>query len=59
MADATRKRAFKDRVRQWAERLDVQVVQLSVRPMSRKWASCSANGRLNFNSELLGLDAEL
>jgi len=59
MADAAQKQAFKDRVRQWAERLDVKVVQLSVRPMRRKWASCSSNGRLNFNSQLLGLDAEL
>ena len=59
MADAARKQAFKHRVRQWADRLDVQVVQLSVRPMRRKWASCSTNGRLNFNDELLGLDTEL
>ncbi len=59
MADATQKQAFKDRVRQWAERLDVQVVRLSVRPMRKKWASCSTNGQLNFNAELLGLDAEL
>jgi predicted metal-dependent hydrolase len=59
MADATRKQAFKDRVQQWAERLDVQVVQLTVRPMRKKWASCSTSGRLNFSAELLGLDAEL
>ena len=59
MADAARKQAFKDRVHQWAERLDVQVVWLSVRPMRKKWASCSTNGRLNFSEELLGLDAEL
>lgn len=59
MADAARKQAFKDRVRQWSARLDVQVVRLSVRPMRRKWASCSTNGCLNFNGELLDLDAEL
>ncbi|MGB5833538.1 MAG: M48 family metallopeptidase [Thiohalocapsa sp.] len=59
MADAARKQVFKDRVRQWADRLDVQVVQLSVRPMRRKWASCSTNGRLNSSDELLGLDTEL
>ena len=40
-------------------KLDVQVVQLTVRPMRNKWASCSTSGRLNFNGELLGLDAEL
>lgn len=59
MADAAHKRAFKDRVRHWADRLDVQVVQLSVRPMRNKWASCSTNGRLNFSEELLELDADL
>ena len=59
MADAAQKRAFKDRVHRWADRLDVQVVQLSVRPMRNKWASCSTNGRLNFSEELLELDADL
>ncbi|MBK5967908.1 MULTISPECIES: M48 metallopeptidase family protein [Thiorhodovibrio] len=59
MADAARKQAFKHRVRECADRLGVQIIQLSVRPMRKKWASCSTNGRLNFNDELLGLDAEL
>jgi predicted metal-dependent hydrolase len=27
--------------------------------MRRKWASCSTNGHLNFNTELLDLDPEL
>lgn len=43
----------------WAERLDVSVNWLGVRDMKNKWASCSTNGNLNFNSELLGLDDEL
>jgi predicted metal-dependent hydrolase len=30
-----------------------------VRPMRRKWASCSTAGNLNFNDELLELDREL
>jgi predicted metal-dependent hydrolase len=30
-----------------------------VRPMRRKWASCSTAGTLSFNDELLGLDREL
>jgi hypothetical protein len=59
MTDSTQKQAFKQRVRQWAERLDVEIVRLTVRPMRRKWASCSSNGRLNFSDDLLGLDAEL
>ena len=27
--------------------------------MKNKWASCSTNGNLNFNNELLGLDRDL
>ena len=27
--------------------------------MKNKWASCSTNGNLNFNSELLGLDRDV
>ena len=47
------KKEFKDRVRQWAEKLDVNIQSLAVRPMKNKWASCSTRGVLNFNSELL------
>lgn len=43
----------------WAETLGVTVNWLGVRDMKKKWASCSTNGNLNFNSELLGLDDEL
>ncbi len=54
-----RKRDFKARVRSWAEKLDVDVVWLGVRPMRNKWASCSTSGHLNFNAELLDLDQVL
>ncbi len=50
---------FKKRVRHWAEQLKVDVAWLGVRPMRRKWASCSTSGHLNFNSELLALDEEV
>ena len=59
MAAVDRKSEFKHRVHRWAEKLDVKVVWLGVRPMRNKWASCSTNGHLNFNSELLDLDGEL
>ena len=55
----TAKAAFKARVYPWAEKLDVKVAWLGVRPMNNKWASCSTNGHLNFNTELLDLDEEL
>ena len=50
---------FKERVRRWADKLDVKIVWLGIRPMSNKWASCSTAGHLNFNDELLDLDREL
>jgi len=53
------KRDFKARVYLWADKLEVNVVWLGVRSMSNKWASCSTNGHLNFNTELLNLDPEL
>jgi len=53
------KREFKARVCQWAEKLDVDVNWLGVREMKNKWASCSTNGNLNFNSELLEMEPEL
>lgn len=56
---ARTKEEFKIRVQEWAEKLDVQVNSIAVRPMSNKWASCSTNGNLNFNVELLGLDDDL
>ena len=53
------KREFKARVQEWAIKLDAKVAAIYVRPMRRKWASCSTAGNLNFNDELLGLDREL
>ena len=53
------KREFKQRVHLWAGKLDVDINWLGVREMKNKWASCSTNGNLNFNSELLELDEEL
>ena len=59
MQQADAKREFKAKVYQWAEKLDVQINWLGVREMRKKWASCSTNGNLNFNTELLGFDEEL
>ncbi|MFT5027937.1 MAG: putative metal-dependent hydrolase [Candidatus Binatia bacterium] len=53
------KQLFKQRVREWAEKLDVNIAWLGVRPMRNKWASCSTAGHLNFNNELLSMDAEI
>ena len=53
------KAAFKNRVRYWADKLNVDIAWLGVRPMRKKWASCSTNGHLNFNSDLLTLEEAL
>ena len=37
----------------------MQINWLGVREMRNKWASCSSNGNLNFNTELLRFDEEL
>jgi predicted metal-dependent hydrolase len=45
--------AFKQEVIHWAEKVRVEPQQIQIRPMKRKWASCSSKGRLSFNEELL------
>lgn len=59
MPSPNRKEEFKNRVHRWAEKLNVEIIWLGVRPMSNKWASCSTNGHLNFNADLLDLDQDL
>ena len=50
---------FRAEVQAWAERIGVEPKECHIRPMTRKWASCSTTGRLTFNSELLTGPAEL
>jgi predicted metal-dependent hydrolase len=59
MGAIDRKAQFKQRVRHWDDKLDVNVVWLGVRPMRNKWASCSTAGHLNFSDELPDLKPEL
>ena len=53
------KSEFKARVREFAEKMDIEIKMLAIRPMTNKWASCSTDGNLNFNKELLDLDKEI
>jgi hypothetical protein len=53
------KRDFKEEVYLRADKVDVRIKQVSIRPMTRKWASCSTNGYFTFNLELLGMDRSL
>jgi predicted metal-dependent hydrolase len=50
---------FKERVRNWAEKLGAGVTSITVRPMTTKWASYSTTGRLTFDASLLELREEL
>lgn len=50
---------FKARVLGWASKLGVASHAVYVRPMRRKWASCSTSGTLSFNDELPGMETEL
>lgn len=59
MTALNQKREFKNRTLHWAEKLNIHVVWLGVRPMRNKWASCSTNGHLNFSTDLLKLRQEL
>jgi predicted metal-dependent hydrolase len=53
------KSEFKARVKEFARKMDIEVKVLAVRPMTNKWASCSTDGNLNFNKELLDMDKEI
>lgn len=44
---------FKAEVKAWARRIGVEPVEIHIRPMRRKWATCSSKGRLTFDTELL------
>jgi predicted metal-dependent hydrolase len=50
---------FAQRTREWAERLDVRVQAVTIRKMSRKWASCSTAGRLTFDESLLSKSGDV
>ena len=50
---------FKGRVLEWARKLEVDAKAIYIRPMSRKWASCSTAGTLTFSDELLEMPKDL
>ncbi len=46
-------KVFKSEVSAWAKKIGVEPKEVHLRPMKRKWASCSSKGRLTFNTDLL------
>lgn len=53
------KTEFKKRVHHFADKIKVEVKAIYIRPMKNKWASCSSNGILSFNDELLTMEKKL
>lgn len=54
------KEAFKQRVREWADKIGVEIHTISMRDMKNKWASYTkASGLLIFNTELLKMDEDI
>jgi hypothetical protein len=49
---------FRECVKAWAKKIGVQPRVVTLRPMKRKWGSCSTEGRLTFNTDLLNESRE-
>ncbi len=52
------KDVFKAEVIAWAKRIKVAPKEVHVRPMSRKWGSCSTTGRVTYDAALLAESAD-
>lgn len=59
MAKWKDKAEFKAYVHEYADKMEIKVKSLALRPMTNKWASCSTDGNLNFNKDLLEIDKDL
>ena len=49
---------FRAEVQAWAKRIRVEPKEIHIKPMKRKWGSCSTSGRLTFDTDLLRQHAE-
>ena len=50
---------FKTEVKKLADKIGVEVKEIHLRKMRRKWASCSSKGRLTFDTSLLKKPARM
>jgi predicted metal-dependent hydrolase len=53
LEETVTKDVFKSEVEEWRKKIGVQPTAIHVRPMSRKWGSCSTAGRVTFDTDLL------
>jgi predicted metal-dependent hydrolase len=51
------KDVFRAEVEAWAKRLRIHPKEIHIRPMKRKWGSCSTAGRITFDTGILRQDA--
>lgn len=57
LEDIVPSQVFKSEVMAWAKRIGVEPREIRLRHLKSKWASCSNNGRLTFDSEILNQPA--
>jgi|SRR5215218_4653108 len=53
LEDTVSTELLRSEVEAWAKRIEVEPRDVHIRPMKRKWASCSSAGRLTFNTALI------
>jgi predicted metal-dependent hydrolase len=58
LEEAIPKDILRAEVQAWAKRIRVHPKEVHIRPMKRKWGSCSTTGRVTFDASLLRQPAE-
>ena len=44
---------LKQEVHSWSKKIGAKPIEVHIRRMKRKWASCSSRGRITLNSDIL------
>jgi predicted metal-dependent hydrolase len=58
LEEAVPRDVFQAQVEAWAKRIGVRPRVVQIRPMKRKWGSCSTAGRASLDADLLRQHAE-
>lgn len=58
LEEAVSKDVLRSEVQAWAKKIGVSPKQVHIRPMSRKWGSCSTAGRVTLDAGLSSQPAE-
>jgi predicted metal-dependent hydrolase len=58
LEEAVTKDVLRSEVTAWAKKIGVTAKQVHIRPMSRKWGSCSTAGRLTLDAGLASQPAD-